>query len=65
MELGYDRPPFIPPFDQQSAFEKGLFGFKTPLTEEQTAMIIASKRAIYDSLKLARRNGAPLAARAG
>jgi hypothetical protein len=28
MELGYDRPLFIMPFDQRSSFEKGLFGLK-------------------------------------
>lgn len=65
MELGYDRPLLILPFDQRSAFEKGPLGFKAPLSQEQTAMIIASEQAIYGSLKRALRNGAPFAARAG
>jgi myo-inositol catabolism protein IolC len=59
MELGYDRPLFIMPFDQRSSFAKGLFGFKPPLTEEQTAMVIASKRVIYEGFKLALSKGAP------
>jgi myo-inositol catabolism protein IolC len=59
MELGYDRPLFILPFDQRSTFEKGLFGFKPPLTEDQTATISASKQVIYDGFKLALSKGAP------
>jgi myo-inositol catabolism protein IolC len=59
MELGYDRPLFILPFDQRSSFEKGLFGFKPPLTEEQTAKVIASKQVVYEGFKLALSKGAP------
>jgi myo-inositol catabolism protein IolC len=59
MELGYDRPLFILPFDQRSTFEKGLFGFKPPLTEDQTATIAASKQVVYDGFKLALSKGAP------
>jgi myo-inositol catabolism protein IolC len=59
MELGYDRPLFILPFDQRSTFEKGLFGFKPPLTEDQTATISASKQVIYDGFQLALSKGAP------
>jgi myo-inositol catabolism protein IolC len=59
MELGYDRPLFILPFDQRSSFEKGLFGLKPPLTEEQTAMVAASKQVVYDGFKLALSKGAP------
>jgi myo-inositol catabolism protein IolC len=59
MELGYDRPLFILPFDQRSSFEKGLFGFDPPLTEDQTATVIASKQVVYDGFKLALSKGAP------
>jgi myo-inositol catabolism protein IolC len=59
MELGYDRPLFILPFDQRSSFAKGLFGFKPPLTEEQTATVIASKQVVYEGFKLALSKGAP------
>lgn len=59
MELGYDRPLFILPFDQRSTFERGLFGFTPPLTQAQTATITASKQVIYDGFKLALNKGAP------
>lgn len=59
MELGYDRPLFLMPFDQRSSFEKGLFGFKPPLTETQTAKVIASKQVVYEGFKLALSKGAP------
>ncbi|HJZ21928.1 MAG TPA: DUF2090 domain-containing protein [Bradyrhizobium sp.] len=59
MELGYDRPLFILPFDQRSSFEKGLFGFKPPLTEDQTATVIASKQVVYEGFKVALSKGAP------
>jgi myo-inositol catabolism protein IolC len=58
MELGYDRPLFILPYDQRSSFEKGLFGFKPPLTEDQTATVIGSKQVIYEGFKLALSRGA-------
>jgi 5-dehydro-2-deoxygluconokinase len=59
MDLGYDRPLFILPFDQRSSFEKGLFGFKPPLTEDQTATVIASKQVVYEGFKVALSKGAP------
>jgi myo-inositol catabolism protein IolC len=59
MELGYDRPLFILPFDQRSSFEKGLFGFEPPLTEDQMATVIASKQVVYEGFKLALSKGAP------
>ena len=30
VELGYDRPLNILPFDHRSSFQKGLFGFHPP-----------------------------------
>jgi len=59
MELGYDRPLFLMPFDQRSSFENGLFGLKPPLTDEQTARVIASKQVVYQGFKLALSKGAP------
>jgi 5-dehydro-2-deoxygluconokinase len=35
MDIGYDRPLYILPFDHRASFEKGLFGFSAPLTAEQ------------------------------
>jgi hypothetical protein len=59
MDVGYDRPLYILPFDHRASFEKGLFGFSTPLTAEQTARVAASKQVIYDGLKLALTKGVP------
>lgn len=59
MDLGYDRPLYILPFDHRSSFEKGLFGFKPPLTPDQTATVAASKHVVYEGFKLALLRGAP------
>ena len=48
MNIGYDQPLYILPFDHRSSFEKTLFGWKGPLTPEQTDRIAASKRVIYE-----------------
>lgn len=52
MELGYQKQLYILPFDHRSSFEKGLFGFKPPLTPEQTATVAASKQVVYEALKV-------------
>ena len=59
MHLGYDRPLYILPFDHRASFETGLFGFKPPLTREQTAMVAATKQVVYDGFKLALTRGVP------
>ena len=59
MDVGYDRPLYILPFDHRASFEKGLFGFSAPLTAEQTARVAASKQVVYDGLKLALTKDAP------
>jgi myo-inositol catabolism protein IolC len=59
MDIGYDRPLYILPFDHRASFEKGLFGFSAPLTAEQTARVAASKQVVYDGLKLALTGGVP------
>jgi 5-dehydro-2-deoxygluconokinase len=64
MDIGYDRPLYILPFDHRASFEKGLFGFSAPLTAEQTARVAASKQVVYDGLKLALTKGVPCEAAA-
>lgn len=59
MDLGYGRPLYILPFDHRASFQKGLFGFTSPLTSEQTATVAASKQVIYDGFKLALTRGVP------
>ncbi len=58
MEIGYDRPLYILPFDHRASFEKGLFGFSAPLTADQTAAVAASKQVVYEGLKLSLGRGA-------
>jgi hypothetical protein len=48
MARGYDRPLYVLPFDHRGSFETGMFGWKGPLTPEQTAQIAEAKRVIYD-----------------
>lgn len=62
MDIGYDKPLYILPFDHRASFEKGLFGFTAPLTAEQTATVAASKQVVYDGLKQALGEGVPRAA---
>src|SRR6516162_9108564 len=57
MEIGYNEPLYILPFDHRSSFAKGLFGWKGPLTEEQTEIIVQSKAVIYDAFKLSLAKG--------
>jgi myo-inositol catabolism protein IolC len=59
MTIGYDKPLYILPFDHRASFEKGLFGFTSPLSPEQTATVAASKQVVYDGLKLALTQGVP------
>ena len=53
MTHGYDRPLYVLPFDHRGSFETGMFGWKGPLTPEQTAQIAEAKRVIYDGFKTA------------
>jgi 5-dehydro-2-deoxygluconokinase len=59
MDIGYDKPLYILPFDHRASFEKGLFGFTAPLNAEQTATVAASKKVVYDGLKAALSRGVP------
>jgi myo-inositol catabolism protein IolC len=59
MELGYESPLFIPPFDRGASFEKDLFGFSPPLTAEQTATVGESKHVVHDGFKRALAKGPP------
>jgi myo-inositol catabolism protein IolC len=52
MTIGYNKPLYILPFDHRSSFEKGLFGWRGKLTNEQTEKIAQSKAVIYDAFKL-------------
>jgi myo-inositol catabolism protein IolC len=59
MTRGFDRPLYILPFDHRGSFQTGLFGWKPPLSEAQTAEIASSKQIIYDGFRTALAGGAP------
>ena len=47
MNLGFDKPLYIQPFDHRGSFQKKMFGFDGTLSEQRTAEIAAAKRVIY------------------
>jgi myo-inositol catabolism protein IolC len=51
MTLGYDKPLYVLPFDHRGTFSKNMFGWKEPLSPEQTGQIAAIKQVIYDAFK--------------
>ena len=59
MNIGYNKPLYIQPFDHRGSFQTKLFGWKGKLTEAQTAEIAASKQVIYDGFKAAIAGGVP------
>ena len=48
MPRGYDHPLYILPFDHRSSLQSKMFGWKSPLSEAQTAAIAAAKEVVYD-----------------
>jgi 5-dehydro-2-deoxygluconokinase len=59
MNVGYDRPLYVLPFDHRGSFQTKMFGWKGKLTPEQTAEIAATKQVIYDGFKDAVAGGVP------
>jgi myo-inositol catabolism protein IolC len=59
MAFGYDKPLYVLPFDHRATFSKNMFGWKGPLSPQQTAEIAAVKQVIYDAFKAAVAGGVP------
>lgn len=59
MPRGYDRPLYIQPFDHRASFQSKMFGWKSPLSEAQTAEIADAKQVVYDGFLAALANGVP------
>jgi myo-inositol catabolism protein IolC len=59
MTLGFDRDLYVLPFDHRGSFQTKMFGWKDPLTAEQTAEVAAAKQVIYDGFKSAVAAGVP------
>ena len=47
MNIGFDRPLYIQPFDHRGSFQAKMFGWKGKLNKEQTAEVAAAKQVIY------------------
>jgi myo-inositol catabolism protein IolC len=59
IDVGFDQPLYILPFDHRGSFQSGLFGWKGALTADQAARVTASKAIIYDGLLAAVGGGVP------
>ncbi|HEY1785116.1 MAG TPA: DUF2090 domain-containing protein [Pirellulales bacterium] len=59
MAVGYDQPLYLLPFDHRHSYGEEVFGFKEPLTAEQTAVVAASKQVIYEGYVAAVAAGVP------
>jgi 5-dehydro-2-deoxygluconokinase len=59
MPRGYDRALYILPFDHRGSFQTKMFGWKSPLSDAQTAEIARAKEVIYDGFKSALAGGVP------
>jgi myo-inositol catabolism protein IolC len=59
VNIGYNKPLYILPYDHRSSFEKGLYGWTGALSPEQTDRIAKTKGVIYDAFKLALSKGVP------
>jgi myo-inositol catabolism protein IolC len=59
MPRGYDRALYILPFDHRGSFQAKMFGWKSPLSEAQTAEISRAKEVIYNGFNAALASGLP------
>ena len=59
MNIGYDQPLYLLPFDHRESFETKMFGWEGALSAAQTAEIAAAKQVIYDGFRAAVAAGAP------
>jgi myo-inositol catabolism protein IolC len=59
MNIGFDKPLYVLPFDHRGTFQKKMFGWEGTLTPEQTAQIAEAKQVIYDAFKAAITAGVP------
>jgi myo-inositol catabolism protein IolC len=59
MTIGFDKDLYVLPFDHRATFRAKMFGWKEPITTEQTAQISEFKQVIYDALKAAVAGGVP------
>ncbi len=61
MTPGYTDPLYLLPFDHRHSYLTGMFGFEPPLTAEQHARVVDSKRLIYEGFQRSLEIGVPKA----
>ena len=54
MNVGFDRPLYILPFDHRGSFQTGMFGWKGPLSPEQS---LALGRSLAEALSAMEQRG--------
>ncbi len=59
MNLGYEKPLYVLPFDHRHSYGADVFGFTEPMSKAQIAVVASSKQVIYEGYKLAVAQGAP------
>jgi myo-inositol catabolism protein IolC len=59
MNIGYEKPLYVLPFDHRGTFQTQMFGWKGALNTDQTAAIASAKQVIYDGFKAALAAGLP------
>lgn len=62
MNVGYDKPLYLLPFDHRHSYVKSLFKFEPPLSAVQAARVSDSKQLIYEGFVSAIEKGVPRAA---
>ena len=61
MTPGYTDPLYLLPFDHRHSYLTGMFKFEPPLTPEQHARVVDSKRLIYEGFQRSLQIGVPAA----
>jgi 5-dehydro-2-deoxygluconokinase len=59
MNVGFDQPLYVLPFDHRGSFQTKMFGWKGTLTPEQTAEVASTKQIVYEGFKVALAAGVP------
>lgn len=57
MNLGYNRPLYLLPFDHRHSYVRGMFNCHPPLTPDQQARVADSKQLIYEGFRQALAGG--------
>jgi len=59
MNIGYNLPLYLLPFDHRQSYVKAMFGLSFPLTDEGRERVARSKRIVYEGYRQALADGVP------